>query len=52
MDDNVITILEFNSFIYKLYIIGIFNKKNIEIKDLVFIYGLLIYTFSIDLFMF
>lgn len=49
MDDNVITILEFNSFIYKLHIINIFNKKNIEFRDLLFIYGLFIYSFSIDL---
>lgn len=49
MDDNVVTIFEFNSLIYKLFIIGIINKKNIEFTDLMIMYGLFVYSFSIDL---
>ena len=49
MDDNVVTILQFNSLVYKLYILGIMNKKNIEFTDLMIMYGLFVYSFSIDL---
>lgn len=49
MDDNIITILQFNSFIYKTYAFKIMNKKNIELIDLTLLYGLFVYAFSIDL---
>ena len=49
MDDNIITILQFNSIIYKIYTFGIINKKNIELTDLMVLYGLFVYSFSIDL---
>lgn len=49
MDDNVATILQFNSIIYKIYAFGIINKKNIELADLMVLYGLFMYTCSIDL---
>ena len=49
MDDNVITILQLNSLVYKIYIIGIMHKKNIGFTDLMVMYGLFVYSFSIDL---
>ena len=49
MDDNVVAILQFNSFIYKIYAFEIMNKKNVEFIDLMVLYGLFVYAFSIDL---
>ena len=49
MDDNVLTLLQFNSVIYKFYIMNILNKKKTGFNDMLLVYGLLVCSFSIDL---
>jgi hypothetical protein len=46
---SVQSLLNINSMFYKLYIKCIINKNNLQIDDMIMIYGLLVYVFSINL---
>jgi len=48
MDDNVKILLNFNSFVYKFYAATFIRKQNIDIQDLLMIYGLMVYALNIE----
>jgi hypothetical protein len=51
MDDNIKTLLSLNSFVYKFCAAAFIRKQNINMQDLLMIYGLMVHAFNIEFYL-